>query len=325
MSQWKSFALGAMLLSAGLGNVELVQAETYPSRSVRIVVPFAPGGATDSLARALAQKTAESWNQPVVVENKPGAAGNIGTELVARSPADGYTILMGINSHAINASLFPKLGYDPIKDFRPVSLFATAPNVIAANPSLPANTVQELIALAKAKPGEISYGSAGSGSGSHLAGALFSNLAGVRMTHVPYRGVTPAVADLIGGQITISFSVYSVVNPHFKSGKLKAIALTSSKRSPNAPDLPTVEEEGLKGFDVVSWFGLFVPAGTPEDIVAKIQGEIARVARLPELKEQFAKQGIELVGSTSTEFASFIKKDWDLWDKVIKSSGIKME
>jgi len=322
---WKMSIWAALLAAAGLHAGAQAQAQTFPSRPVRIVVPFAPGGATDALARAMAQKMSESWGQPVVVENKPGAAGNIGTEFVARAPADGYTMLMAINSHAINASLYSKLGYDPIKDFQPVSLFAIAPNVLAAHPSLPANTVQELIKLAQARPGEISYGSAGSGSGSHLAGALFANLAGVQMTHVPYKGVTPAVTDLIGGQISLSFSVYSVVDPHIKAGKLKAIAVTSAKRSPYAPTLPTVAESGLKGFDVVSWFGLLVPATTPKEVVAKIHDEVARIAKLPDVKEKFASQGIDLVGNTPTEFADFIKQDWAVWDKVIKSTGIKME
>jgi tripartite-type tricarboxylate transporter receptor subunit TctC len=317
--------LGTLIAAAILCYVSPVRADNYPSRPVHIVVPFAPGGATDALARALAQKMGEAWGQPVLVENRPGAAGNIGTEFVARAPADGYTILLTINSHAVNASLFPKLGYDPIKDFRPVSLFATAPNVLAANPSLPANTVPELIKLAKAKPGEITCGSAGSGSGSHLACALFANLAGVKITHVPYKGITPAVTDLMGGQISISFSVFSVVDPLVKAGKLKALAVTSLKRSPYAPDLPTVAESGMAGFDVVSWFGLLLPANTPDDVAAKVHDEVARVARLPDVKAVFAKQGIDLIGNTPAEFADFIKQDWAVWDKVIKTAGIKME
>jgi tripartite-type tricarboxylate transporter receptor subunit TctC len=267
----------------------------------------------------------EAWGQPVVVENKPGASGNVGTELVAKSPADGSVLLLTINSHTINASLFAKLSYDPVKDFQPVSLVAVAPNVVAANPSLPANNVPELIAYAKANPGKVTFGSAGAGSGSHLAGVLFENLAGVTMTHVPYKGVAQAVTDLIGGQIAISISVYSVVDPHIRAGKLKALAITSARRSPLAPNLPTVAEGGLKGFDVFSWFGLLAPAGTPREVVAKIQGEVARISRLPEVKDRFAVQGLDLVGNTPEDFAEFMRQDWAVWDKLIKSMGIKLD
>jgi len=321
MRFWTRCLMGMLLTVVSLH----VGAEVYPSRTVRIIVPYAPGGATDALARVAAQKMSEAWGQSVIVENKPGAGGNIGTEFVARAPADGYTMVMAINSFAINKSLFKELGYDPIKDFQPVSLFATAPNVIAANPSLPANTVQELIKLAKSKPGELTYGSAGNGSGSHLAGLLFANLAGIEMTHVPYKGVTPAVTDLMSGRISLSFSVYSVVDPYIKAGKLKAIAVTSAKRSPHAPNLPTVAESGLKDYDVISWFGFLVPSNTPKDVVAKIHGEVARIAKMPDVKTRFASQGIDLVGSTPDEFADFIKQDWMVWDKVIKSAGIKLE
>jgi len=321
MELLRKILLGAVLIAASLQAA----AQAWPAKPVRIIVPYVPGGATDALARGFAAKMSDAWGQPVLVENKPGAGGNIGTELVARSPADGYTMVMAINSHAINASLYPKLPYDPIKDFQPVSLVAVAPNVVAAHPALPANTVAELIKLAQSKPDEITYGSAGSGSGSHLAGVLFASMAGVRMTHVPYKGVAAAVTDLVGGQIALSFSVYSVVDPQIKAGKLKAIAVTSAKRSPHAPNLPTVAESGLKGYNVVSWFGLLVPAGTPRDVVTKIQGEVARAAKLPEMKEKFGVQGIDLVGSTPEEFSQFIKDDWALWDKVIKTAGIKLE
>ncbi len=321
MKLWRKSLLGLMLAIASFH----LGAQAYPSKPVRIVVPFVPGGATDALARAFGAKMSEAWGQPVLVENKPGAGGNIGTELVAKSPADGLTMLMTINSHSINASLYTKLGYHPLKDFQPVSLVAVAPNVVAAHPSLPANNMQELIALAKAKPGALTYGSAGSGSGSHLAGVLLESMAGVKMTHVPYKGVAQAVTDLIGGQISISISVYSVVDPHIKAGKLKALAVTSAKRAPQSPNLPTVAEAGLKGFDVFSWFGLLVPAGTPKEVVAKIQGEAARIARLPEVKNRFASQGLDLIGNTPEEFTDFIVQDWALWDKLIKQIGLKLD
>jgi tripartite-type tricarboxylate transporter receptor subunit TctC len=316
----KAVFASAMLLAAVTAG-----AQGFPNKPVRMIVPFVPGGATDALARGLAQKMSEAWGQPVVVENKPGASGNLCTEQVARAPADGYTMLMTINSHTLNASLYSKLPYDPIKDFQPVSLFAVAPNVVAARPDLPANNVGELIKLAQAQPGKITYGSAGSGSGSHLAGALFANMAGVTMQHVPYKGVAQAVTDLIGGQIDLSFSVYSVVDPHIRAGKLKALAVTSAKRSPYAPNLPTVAEAGLKGFDVFSWFGVLVPARTPPAVVAAIHEQIARAARAPDLKDKFAAQGLDLVGNTPDEFAEFLRQDFAVWDKVIKSANIKVE
>lgn len=321
MNCWKPILCGAMICIASLQ----ASAQAFPTKPVRLVVPFPSGGATDALGRALAQKMSEAWGQPVVVDNRPGGGTNIGTEIVAHAPADGYTILFTLNSFAVNASLYPKLPYDPIKDFQPVSLFAVAPNVIAANPSIPANTVQELIKLARAEPGKVTYGSAGTGSGSHLAGALFANLAGVNMTHVPYKGVSLAVTDLIGGQISLSFSVYSVVDPFIKSGRLKAIAVTSAKRSPLAPNLPTVAEGGLNGFDVISWFGVVVPAGTPKEVVQSIHSQIARAAKMPDIRDKFASQGIELVSNSPEEFADYIKKDWAVWDKIIKSSNIKAE
>jgi tripartite-type tricarboxylate transporter receptor subunit TctC len=300
--------------------VGAAQAQDYPSKPVKIVVPYAPGGATDVIARALAQKMGEAWHQSVIVENKPGAGGAIGADYVARSAADGQTILM-----AINGTLYAKLNAGAPTHLDPVTLVAVAPNVVAANATLPANDIKQLIALAKAKPGEITYGSAGNGSASHLAGALFANLAGVDMTHVPYKGVTPAVNDLLGGQIKLSFAVYSVVDPLIKSGRLKALAVTSGKRSSQAPDLPTVAESGLKGYDVVSWFGLLVPAGTPRSTVDRIQTEVARIVNLPEVKATFTKQGIEFVGSKPEAFADFMKEDWRVWERLIKATGITLE
>jgi tripartite-type tricarboxylate transporter receptor subunit TctC len=313
--------LGRLLGLALLAVVAATaNAQDYPTKAIKIVVPYAPGGATDVIARALAQKLGEAWHQSVIVENKPGAGGAIGADYVARAPADGATILM-----AINGTLYAKLNSGTPTKLDPVTLVAVAPNVIAANTSLPANDVKQLIALAKAKPGEITYGSAGNGSASHLAGALFANLAGVDMTHVPYKGVTPAVNDLLGGQIKLSFAVYSVVDPLVKSGRLKALAVTSAKRSPQAPDLPTVAEGGLKGYDVVSWFGLLVPAGTPRSTIDKIQAEVSRIVNLPDVKATFTKQGIEFVGSKPEAFADFMKEDWRVWDRLIKATGITLE
>src|ERR1043166_2026260 len=295
-------AIVALSVSSSIGLCQ-----TFPTKAMRIVVPRAPSGTTDLLARTVAQKLTEAWGQPVVVENRPGAGGNIGTEFVARSQPDGYNMLMAINSHTVNASFNDKLPYDPFKDFQPLILVATSPNVLVSHPSLPANTVQGLIKLAKAKPGELTYGSGGSGSGSHLAGVLFANMAGIKLVHVPYKGMTPGIIDLIGGQISLCFAAIGVVYPHVQTGKLKGIAVTSLKRSPQLPAMPTVSEAGLKGFDVTSWFGLLLPANTPKDIVAKLNAEIARITRLNEVQQKRSSQGVDLVGDSPQQFAAFMQ------------------
>jgi len=318
-----------LLLSAGaLGAAAIVPAafaRDYPYKAIRIIVPFAPGGATDTLARAVAQKLTEMFGQSVFVENRSGAGGNIGTEMVARSPADGYTLLMTINSHVVNPSLYKHLNYDPIKDFRPLTLVATAPNALVARPGFPAKTVAELIALAKKEPGKITFGSAGVGSGSHLAGVLFDSMAGVQMSHVPFRGVTPAIVDVMGGQVDLVYSVFSAVMPLIKSGKVQGIALTGEKRSPLMPDLPTIAESGLKGYNVFSWFGLLMPANPPEAVYRKLEGALIKIVRDPELRKRFAEQGLDLVGDTSEEFGRFLKSDGALWAKVIKANNIHVD
>lgn len=316
----KQLAILALAMAVTGVPVHPVSAQAFPSKPVRIVVPYAPGGATDVLARAFAAKMAEAWGQPVFVENKPGAGGAIGTEIVARSPADGLTMLM-----AVPGTLFAKFAANAIDELQPVSLVAIAPNVIAAHPSLQAKTVPELIALAKAKPGQLTYGSAGNGTASHLAGALFANVAGVEMTHVPYKGISLAVNDLLGGQIALSFAVYSIADPHVKAGRLNAIAVTTAKRWPQAPDLPTVAEGGVPGYDVLSWFGLLVPANTPSNIVEKIREEVARIAGLKDLQATFAAQGIQLTSNTPRQFSTFLRDDWTVWDRLMKTTGIKVE
>jgi tripartite-type tricarboxylate transporter receptor subunit TctC len=313
-----------MAAACAAGSPVAQAAPSYPTRVIRLIVPFAPGGATDALARAVAQKLAEMLGQSVIVENRPGAGGNIGTEMVARAPADGYTLLLTINSHVVNPSLYPKLNYDPIKDFQPLTLVATAPNVLVARPGLPARTVPELIALAKSRPGQLTFGSAGTGSGSHLAGVLFDSLAGVKMTHVPYKGVTPAMVDVMGGQVDLCFSVLSVVYPLIKGNKVQAIALTGTRRSPLLPELPTVAET-LPGFDVFSWFGLLMPANPLREVFETLQGSLVKIIQAPELKQLFAAQGLELVGNSAGEFAEFLKTDQALWTKVIKANDIRLE
>src|SRR4029453_1006317 len=258
-----------------------------PPKPVRVVVPFPAGGTTDILARAAAQKLSETWGQQAIVDNRPGAGGNIGAELVAKSAPDGYTLLMGtVGTHAINASLYPKMPYDHVKDFAPVILVAGVPNVLVVHPSLPVNSVQELIAYAKANPGKLNFASSGNGTSIHLSGELFKVMTGVQMTHVPYKGSAPALQDLIGGQVQLMFDNLPPSPPQIKAGKLRALGVTSAARAPALPDLPTIAESGLPGFEASSWFGVLVPAGTPPSIVTKLNAEIAKWLPAPHAGEK---------------------------------------
>ena len=301
-------------------------ADAYPAKPVRFVVAFPPGGGTDIIARAIAQKLAERIAQQVVVDNRLGAGGNIGTDIVAKSAPDGYTMLMGsAGPLAINASLFGKMPFDPIKDLAPVTLAASTPNVLVVHPSLRAATVKELIALAKARPGEINFASSGHGTPAHLAGELFNSMAGVKMVHVPYKGAAPALADLLGGQVQLMFSTMPPALPHVKDGKLRALAVTSAKRSPAAPDIPTLDEIALPGFEANTWHGVVVPAGTPATIVARLNREIVAILHLPDVVERFSSQGAEALGSTPEEFAAYIRSETLKWAKVVRDSGAKAE
>jgi tripartite-type tricarboxylate transporter receptor subunit TctC len=301
-------------------------ADAYPARPVRFVVAFPPGGGTDIIARSIAQKLAERFAQQVVVDNRPGAGGNIGTDIVAKAAPDGYTMLMGsAGPLAINASLFGKMPFDPIKDLAPVTLAASTPNVLVVHPSLRATSVTELIALAKAKPGEINFASSGHGTPAHLAGELFNSMAGVKLVHVPYKGAAPALADLLGGQVQLMFSTMPPALPHVKDGKLRALAVTSSKRSPAKPDLPTVDEAALHGFEANTWHGVVVPAGTPAAIVARLNREIVAILHMPEIVERLSGQGAEALGSTPEEFAAYIRSETLKWARVVRDSGAKAE
>jgi len=315
--------LCGMLLVAGFAG--LASAQTYPTKAIRFVVPYAPGGGTDVLTRVIAEKLSGAWNVPVIVDNRPGAAARIGTEIVARSQPDGYTMLMAINSHALNASLYSKLPYDPIKDFSPVIFAATSPNVVVLHPSTPAQSVSELIALARSKPGKLSYSSGGPASGSNLAGELLKMMARVDILEVPYKGAAPAVNDLVGGQVSMSFVVLQSALPHITSGRLRAIAVTSKERSSLLPKLPTVAESGLKGYDVSSWYGTFAPAGTPAPIIEKWNAEVSRILRMPDVEKKLSSLGMEVKGGTAEEFAQFVREDWAFWDKVIKTLGIRLD
>ena len=315
-----------LALAAALGCASAV-AQGYPSRPVRLIVPYPPGGPLDIMARAIGQKLTEAWSQPVVVDNRAGAGGNIGADLVAKSPADGYTLLMGaVATHAINPSLYAKMPYDPVKDFAPVALVAQVPNILVVNPSVPARSVPDLIELARARPGYLNFGSGSTGSTGHLAGELFNTMAGVKMVHIPYKGGAPAMADLLAGQVQLMFDNLANALPHVKAGRLRALAVTTLARSPAVPELPTIAESGLPGFDLTTWFGIMVPAGTPADIVAKLNAEIVRALNAKDMRERLEKMGAEVPADNTPEhFAAFIRSEAAKYAKVVKQSGAKVE
>jgi len=312
-------ALFAALLPA------LAAAQAYPAKPIRWIVPFAPGGPTDLLARAVGQKLSEAWGQPVLVENKPGAAGNLGVDLAAKAPADGYTlVVVPTGNIVVNPTLFPNLPYKAA-DLAPVTMMATVENVLVVNPGVPANSMQELVALARAKPGNLSFASPGAGSQAHLAGEFIKLAAGVDLTHVPYKGTGPALNDLLGGQVSMMFSQMSSALPHIRAGKLRAIGAASVKRSPLMPDLPTIAEQGFPGFEATSWYALMVAAGTPQEVIAKLNAETVRILRLPELREKLSGLGAEAVGNSPAELAATIQKESARWAEVIRKQGIKAE
>jgi tripartite-type tricarboxylate transporter receptor subunit TctC len=301
-------------------------AQQYPSKPIRLIVPFPPGGGNDIVARTVNIKLPALLGQNLIVDNRAGAGGNLGADLVAKAPPDGYTLLIANNSLTVNLSLYAKLPYDPFRDFAPIAMGATSPNMIVVNPALPARNVKELIALAKAKPGEMTFATPGPGTPTHLAGELFSSRAGIKVLQVHYKGAGPLMVDQIGGHVMVSFTAPIVSKPHVDSGKLRAIAITTEKRWSGMPNLPTVAESGYPGFDVFAWFAFFAPAGTPRDIVERLASDIGRVQQMPDIKERLANQGIE-TGATGTPegLAAFLKKDFELWDKLIKQQGINLD
>jgi len=301
-------------------------ADSYPTRPVRLIAPFSAGGGVDIVARYLALKLTEKWGQQVVVDNRTGATGIIGTEIAAHSPPDGYTLILGnAATHAVNVSLFKKLPYDAVKDFAPVTLIGRVPEMLVVHPALPAANVRELIALAKAKPGELAFGSAGAGSPPHLAGELFQFLAKVKLVHVPYKGSAPALADLIGGQISMYFSNILSAVPFVKSGRLRGLGVTSEKRSVVAPEIPTIAESGLPGYEDYNWYGILAPKGTPRAILTQLHADIVQVVRGRDMEERLTKDGAEVIASTPDEFARFIREEIDRYARIVKASGLRAE
>ena len=316
-----------LLLAAALAALPMAAfAQGYPSKPIRFVVPYPPGGPLDTIARLLGQKVSEGVKQPVIVENKPGAGGNIGADFVAKSLADGHTILMGaVATHAINPTLYAKIPYDPVRDFAPITQVASTPNVLVVNPSLPVSSVAELIAHAKANPGKLNFGSGSTGSAGHLAGELFNSLAGVQMTHIPYKGAAPAMRDLIGGQIHLMFDNLASSLTQVRAGRVKALAVTTANRSSLAPELPTVAESGLAGFDISTWFGIFAPAGTPREAITRLHTEFTRALAAPDVREKMLNMGAEPVGNAPAEFAAFIRAEAGKYARVIKASGARVD
>ncbi len=320
------FGRGALLVLGICLYAVPVFAQNYPSKSIRWIAPFPPGGGTDLISRTLAQKLSEAWGQQVLVDNRPGGGGTIGLAVAAKSPADGYNVVLGqLANVGIAPALYSKLPYDPVRDLAPVTLVLSAPLILVAHPSLPANNVRELIALARAKPELITFGSPGNGTTGHLAAEMIKSATGVKMTHIPYKGASPAITDLMGGQIAIYVSTIPPALPLIKSGRLKALGVTSAKRSPALPDVPTISESGLPGYEVTNWYGVMVPAGVPKDILGKLHTEIVRILKLPDVQKRFQGEGGTVAPDTPEQFAAFIKSEIAKWGKAVKDSGARVD
>ena len=301
-------------------------AQPYPAKPIRIVVPFPAGGIADIYARIIGNRLTETWVQPIVVENRTGAGGNIAADLVAKSPPDGYTLVMGsLGTHAVNVTLFSKLPYDPVRDFAPIAQVLEAESLLVVHPSIPAQTLQELIAHARANPGKLTFASAGMGTASHLAGELFKSMAKLEMTHVPYKGNVPAITDLLAGQTSLIFATMPTVLPHVKAGKLRALATIGAMRSAAAPDLPTVAEAALPGFEVTNWIGLFAPAGTSTEIVHRLNAEAMRLMQSPEIQARLLGEGARSAPNTPEQFAAFVKAEIAKWAPVVRASGARAD
>ncbi len=316
----------AILIMCAAGSAQAQsQAQGYPNRAIRMIVPFPAGGGYDFMARNIGQKLTEAWGQPVVVDNRVGANGNIGAEIAAKSPPDGYTLILGgIGPHALSVALYPKLPYDPVKDFEPVSLVAAQPNLLVVHPSLPVKSLQELVAFAKARPGQITFGSPSTGSGQHFGLAQLKLMTGINLVHVPYKGAAPLHSALLAGEISVAFNIIQLPLPYVKAGRLRALATASTRRAALAPDIPTMAELGYP-IDFDTWYGVFAPAGTPREIVAKLNSEIVRILALPELKERASVLGIDLLGTPPERLAAHMKAEIARWTKVARDADIKVE
>ncbi|SNS87989.1 Tripartite-type tricarboxylate transporter, receptor component TctC [Noviherbaspirillum humi] len=315
-------ALGAALLCAG---IPALAADAWPAKPITLIVPFAPGGTTDIIARAVGQKLGEALKQPVIIDNRPGAGGNIGAAAAVRAPADGYTFFLATVAHTMAPGIYKNLTYDFGKDLDPVGLVALTPNVLIVNPSVPANTVPELIAYIKKNPGKVNYGSAGTGSTEHMSGELFRALTGTEITHVPYKGGAPMMTDLMAGQIQMAIETSPSANPHIRAGKVKALAVTTQKRSSAYPGVPTLDEAGVKGYDVTTWFALMAPHNTPPAIEQRVHAELMKVLKMPDVEKRFQEQGVSAGDTTPAQLASFIRTETAKWSKVAKESNITSE
>jgi tripartite-type tricarboxylate transporter receptor subunit TctC len=319
-------AIGIAMLLPGLLPAGATFAQTYPAKPIRFLVPFPPGGGNDTIARAVGYKLTQALGQQVIVDNRAGAGGIIGAEMAAHSAPDGYTIFLGgVASQAINPVLHAKLGYDPVKDFAPVSLIASAPLVLVVHPSVPAKSVRDLIRLAKAQPGKLNFASNGKGGSSHLAAEMFLMMTATRMVHVPYKGLSPALTDLLSGQVQLMFSSTVAILPQIHAGKLRALGVTGARRTAAMPDVPTIAEAGVPGYETASWYGVLAPAGTPPAIVERLAREIAAIARAPDMRERLAADGADPIGSSPAEFGAHIKRELARWSKVIKEARVEIE
>ena len=320
-----SFRLSPFAFLLGCALAAAAGAQPYPSRPMRIVVPFAPGGAVDLVARTVAPKLSEALGQPVVVDNRGGAGGTIGTDIVAKARPDGHTLLVASMGVAVNAVLYPRLPYDTLKDLAPVTSLGEQPNIVVVHPSLSASSVGELVAMARARPGQINYASGGIGSNSHLATLLFLQMAGLEMLHVPYKGLGPGIADLVGGQVQLAVSNVSTALPHVKSGRLRLLAVTSARRFPLFPDTPTVDEAGVKGYESSGWYGMWGTAGTPSSVLAALNKAVTKILDTPSIKEQFGAQGLQPIPTSPEAFGKRLREEIRKWGPVVKASGAKPE
>ena len=311
----------ACLLAAGCAYAQ----PAYPSKPIRLILPFPPGGSTDIVARLIGQKLTESWGQPVLVDNRPGAGGNVAAEAASRAAPDGYTLFQANVANAIGATLYPKLNYDLVTSFAPVIQLATTPYVLLAHPAVPAKTTKELLALARARPGQLNYASAGGGSATHLSGELLKTMSGTNIVHVPYKGTGPAVTALLSGEVDLYFATVPAAMPLVSANKLRALGVTSARRSPLMPNVPTIAEAGLQGYETSTWHGILVPAATPAEIVTRLNAEIARILAQPDVKERLVGQGLDPVGGTADQFGAYIKAEIVKWARVVKASGARAE